>query len=474
MPGENDFSLQGISDMFGQGNIWQTDGFQPALQGFADAAGYSGSLFGDEYSYDQPFQNEGGDFSQQQSANSLNPSLLASLSKYGFKPTGAQSLGMFQGNNLVSNQDYGSKDSWFDKLAMAGIPMALTGGVGGGLASLFGGGMLGGAAGYGLANAGMADFQGGDASKAFLSGAIGGGLGAAGDFSPAKLAGIESPALGTAFNKGVGNFVGSVATGNSASDAAKSGLLSAGVSGLNSLGQNTMHPLFNAMQSYLSPGGDEFDSLLGSGGDMSGVTDVTPSSYEDTSPTYRYAGDQGGASYTPPTEKTASSVESPMSAMFSNLGNNALNYTMNHAGDLAQMLYGFYNNRRQQNALGSQINSLKGLYGQNSPYAQQLRSSLAAKAAAGGRRSNTGAREVQLQAALADRAAQMQPTLMQLNQAKGQLQNSMGSNMLSMLNRTGAFSGLANMFGSNNPFGNYSMSSNTGNYNILGGLEGLR
>jgi len=448
MPSE-DFSLQSFSDMYSPSNVWQSEGFQPALQGFADAAGYQGDLFGGQYSFDQTNTNEGGDFTSQGSSNYLNPDLSRIMSGYSFKPTGQQTLGMFKGNNLVSNQTYGSKDSMFDKLAMAGIPMALSGGLGGGLAGMFGGGALGGAAGYGLANAGMADFLGGDASKAFLSGAIGGGMGGLGTNTPANLAGIDNPTFANMFNRGVGSAVGTAATGGSGSDALKNGLMSAGISGVNSLGRQGMSGVSSMLDNWLS-GDDEFANLQGSGGDMSGQTDVTPSSYDDGG-AVRYAGDQ--SSYVPQQEQKTIQSASPMSSMFSNLGSSLGNFAMNNAGDLASMLYGFYNNRKQQNALGSQINSLQGLYGQNSPYAKQLRSQLAAKAAQQGKRSNTGAREVQLQAALADRYAQLQPSMMQLNQAKGTLQNSLGSNTIGMLNKMGGFNaigqGLQSLFGPN-------------------------
>lgn len=51
--------------------------------------------------------------------------------------------------------------------------------------------------------------------------------------------------------------------------------------------------------------------------------------------------------------------------------------------------------------LSNQIRSLEEMFGQNSPYALQLRKQLEARDAAGGRRSQYGPREVELQAALA-------------------------------------------------------------------------
>ena len=133
------------------------------------------------------------------------------------------------------------------------------------------------------------------------------------------------------------------------------------------------------------------------------------------------------------------------------------------------MLYGFYNNRRQQrqlqqpmNNMSNQVNQattqLQNLFTQNSPYAQQLRAKLNAQAAASGRRSNVAGRETQFQAMLAEKAAStlpqianMQNSLMQnqlqMQQRRGQLQSSLGSNTISLLGKMGAFNGLANMFG---------------------------
>jgi len=68
---------------------------------------------------------------------------------------------------------------------------------------------------------------------------------------------------------------------------------------------------------------------------------------------------------------------------------------------------------------GSQADSLNSLYGQNSPYAQQLQQSLARKAAQAGRRSQFGTRNVELQARLADLASRNAPQLQNLTKAKG-------------------------------------------------------
>ena len=66
---------------------------------------------------------------------------------------------------------------------------------------------------------------------------------------------------------------------------------------------------------------------------------------------------------------------------------------------------------------------VNGLYSQNSPYAQQLRQSLAAKDAAAGRRSQYANREVQLQSNLAHMASQQIPTMYEMQMGQNQLQN---------------------------------------------------
>jgi len=468
------FSLEGISDMYNTGdinfgNIWTDDDFRPALQSFADTAGYSGDLFS---------QGEG-------TSRYLNTNLSDMMKNYQFKQTGENSLGMFQNGNLIKEADYGSKDNWFDQLAYIGIPMALSGGWGTGLSGLFGGGMLGGALGGGLAGGGMSSAMGGDFGKGFLGGAISGGLQGLAAGTPAVmgnnpsayvpatpgtsiagLSGITNPIAAGMANRGAGSFLGSLATGSNGSDALKSGLTGAALSGLNSAGKGAMDFMGSAFKGLMSPEGvgggtDEFAALQGSGGDMSSQTDVTPSHYNETltgsdgmetaNANYGFGGALDSFFQPSPNQfaQSAGQPEFSLASIFGNAGSGLGRSAMSNMGDLASMLYGFYNNRKQQKALGQQISSLQGLYGQNSPYATQLRNTLNARAAQTGRRSNVAGRETQFQAQLADKYASLQPTLLDLNQAKGKLNNSLGSNTLSMLNKMGAFQGLANLFKSN-------------------------
>ena len=114
-------------------------------------------------------------------------------------------------------------------------------------------------------------------------------------------------------------------------------------------------------------------------------------------------------------------------------------------------LGGLYADNQIGKSLGSQQASLSGLYGQDSPYAQTLRQQLERRDAAGGRRSQYGPREVELQAALAGNAARLAPQQMQL----AQMQNARKLALLRMLGTgyqkagglSGIMGGLGGLFG---------------------------
>ena len=83
-------------------------------------------------------------------------------------------------------------------------------------------------------------------------------------------------------------------------------------------------------------------------------------------------------------------------------------------------LAALYQGSRNSREIGGQLSGLQSLYGQNSPYAQQLRQALARQDAKSGRRSQYGPREVELQARLAQMASGQAGTmanLMQMQQA---------------------------------------------------------
>jgi len=159
--------------------------------------------------------------------------------------------------------------------------------------------------------------------------------------------------------------------------------------------------------------------------------------------------------------------------------------------DLASLVgaYGAYRNgnnvidnaNSNQAAINNQISQLSNMYGPNSPYAQQLRASLAAKDAAAGRNSQYGTREVQLQAMLADKAAQTAGTIgtlagqgQQSANAASQAQAQQWAALANMADKTGATqwatNGLKGMW--NNMTGNgYTQANPATNYTLQTGLQ---
>jgi len=106
-------------------------------------------------------------------------------------------------------------------------------------------------------------------------------------------------------------------------------------------------------------------------------------------------------------------------------------------------LYGY---NQASKGLNSQIGGLKGLYGQNSPYAQTLRQQLERKDAASGRRSQYGPREVELQARLAGLASGQAPMLNQLENQRTQMRTQGLGQLLQFGRQSGLFGGIGNMF----------------------------
>ncbi len=126
--------------------------------------------------------------------------------------------------------------------------------------------------------------------------------------------------------------------------------------------------------------------------------------------------------------------------------------------DALGTLAGLYSANRAQSAAKANTLDLSSMYGPNSAYAQQLRQQLARRDAAGGRRSQYGPREVELQAKLAQMMAQAGPGIMNQNLAAQQQANANRNSQLNLLLKagkdTGAFDylerGLGNLFSSNN------------------------
>lgn len=148
--------------------------------------------------------------------------------------------------------------------------------------------------------------------------------------------------------------------------------------------------------------------------------------------------------------------------------------TAGNYGDIGTGLMSLYNYRKTQRGLQDQVNSLSGMYGQNSPYSQVLRQQLERKDAAGGRRSQYGPREVELQARLAELASRNAPAI-------GAAQDRMSQNRaqgLAQLYKYGQKYGpgianyAQNTYQNFNPGQNYAQTQSSGTLNSLYGNEG--
>lgn len=110
-----------------------------------------------------------------------------------------------------------------------------------------------------------------------------------------------------------------------------------------------------------------------------------------------------------------------------------------------------YASNRANKNLKQQIGGLQGLFGPDSPYAQQMRQTLSRKDAAAGRRSQYGPREVELQARLAELNSRNAPQLAQLYNAQDQNRSRMLRDMLIYGQQSGLTrqigDGLSSLFG---------------------------
>ena len=110
-------------------------------------------------------------------------------------------------------------------------------------------------------------------------------------------------------------------------------------------------------------------------------------------------------------------------------------------------LGGIYSGYKGMKSAGDMLGGLQGLYSQNSPYAQQLRQALARQDAAGGRRSQYGPREVELQARLAQMASNQIPAMNQLSQQQQIARAQMLKNGIGAFEALGGLKGLQSLFG---------------------------
>lgn len=119
--------------------------------------------------------------------------------------------------------------------------------------------------------------------------------------------------------------------------------------------------------------------------------------------------------------------------------------------DMMEGLAGLYGNYQNNKNIGGMLGGLQSLYSQDSPYAQAMRQQLQRRDAAGGRRSQYGPREVELQAKLAQMASNQIPAMAQLNNSRMANRNAMINNVLAYGKKSGLFdrmgAGLQGMFG---------------------------
>lgn len=105
------------------------------------------------------------------------------------------------------------------------------------------------------------------------------------------------------------------------------------------------------------------------------------------------------------------------------------------------LLGGAFLGQRAAKDFGQQKAGLQSLYGQDSPYAQQLRQSLQRTDAAAGRRSQAGQREVELQARLADLNSRNAPQIQSLSKDQRMAQLSTLRDLAWLGNQAGWFGG---------------------------------
>lgn len=105
-------------------------------------------------------------------------------------------------------------------------------------------------------------------------------------------------------------------------------------------------------------------------------------------------------------------------------------------------LAGLYSGYQGMKTNGQLLGGLQGLFSQNSPYSQAMRQQLERRDAAGGRRSQYGPREVELQAKLAQLASGQIPAMSQLSNNQAMMRALMLKSGLTALNNIGGLQGI--------------------------------
>lgn len=354
-------------------------------------------------------------------------------------------------SEMVQDQDFKLGDAF--KIA-APLLMNFIPGIGTGLSSMFGGGMLGNVAAGATLGGTTSALTGGKFGKGALLGGIGAGLGTATKmFNPAAKLGIENPTLGKMFNNTLNTAAMTGLRGGDVGKAVGSTLLR---DGLNFAG-NTMFSGDNKMNGGMSYGGDGTLSL---GSFLENPQTFAPAAstrYDDMGMDndwqqnlFGSSLDFGGQQSFAPDGMNipGNNQTNPLMSFLRDSMTRGGKQTMGAGlGDMAGSLLGLYQANRARRDMKDQIRGLGSMFGQDSSYATTMRNQLNRRDAAGGRRSQYGPREVELQAKLAEMGQRNIPALQQLYSGQQAQQAMMMRNLLQLGNQTGLFNGLGKMFG---------------------------
>lgn len=254
----------------------------------------------------------------------------------------------------------------------------------------------------------------------FWDGAVQGGLGSlASSVDYGGLMGADNPMLRRGINGSLGGGLSSLAQG----DDFGSGAL---VGGLKGVGSGALSA-YNEPTLYDQPG-----SIGGTVQDDFGESSVTMGG--ETSP-QQAAADRSrmqalSANYGANSE-TAAPASSPVDSFISALSGGVQRVGgLENLSTLAGQAMGLYDANRQRRRAKEQAAELNNLYSPNSPYAQQMRQRLERQDAAAGRRSQSGVREVELAARLAENQSRQAPQINALYQQENAARNRMLSNGL--------------------------------------------
>lgn len=271
--------------------------------------------------------------------------------------------------------------------------------------------------------------SGGDPS-AGLKGALMGGLGgyAAGGFNPASNMGIENTYLQKAVNSGLTGGLKSMLSGG---DVVR-GALGGAASPLINYGASELGLMPSGSLPTLEGGSLDGAPDIGSGSamDSMGESSVTMGGELPTSMATQALGEaQLGRSQQQPegVAKIMSALGLEDVGPLTGFGGAPIN-----VGNLAGGLMGLYSAYDQRKRASEMMKMMSGNFGQGGSYAKALRQQLDRRDAAGGRRSQYGPREVELQAKLAQMNASQAPALAQLYGMKTKGTNAALNNLLNI------------------------------------------